>query len=113
MEADIEYPKVNKSAGTYRAALAAVIILSILLVLGVIGLAAGFVRQYRLYQSGGAAPASGAAASIQLAPGAHIVSATSDAGKLVLHIQTMEGGEVEIIDLATGKLTGEVKEGRK
>jgi hypothetical protein len=113
VEADIEDPKVSKSAGTYRAALAAVIILYILLVLGVIGLAAGFARQYRLYQAGGAAPADGAAASIRLAPGAHIVSATSDAGKLVLHIQTPEGGEVEIIDLATGKLTGDVKESGK
>jgi hypothetical protein len=83
-----------------------------LLVAGVIGLVAGFARQYRLYQAGGA-PAGSVAASIRLAPGAHIVSATSDAGKLVLHIQTPQGGEVEIIDLATGKLTGDVKESRK
>ena len=113
MEADIEDPKESKSAGTYRAALAAVIILSILLGLGVIGLVAGFARQYRLYQADRPTPAGSVSASIRLAPGAHIVSATSDAGKLVLHIQTMEGGEVEIIDLATGKLTGDVKESRK
>jgi len=37
-------------------------------------------------------------------------AASATRGKLVLHIQTPEGGEVEIIDLATGKLTGDVKE---
>jgi hypothetical protein len=50
-----------------------------------------------------------AAAVVTLAPGARIVSATTQAGKLVLHVDTPSGGEVEIIDLATGKLTGQVK----
>jgi hypothetical protein len=44
-----------------------------------------------------------------LAPGARIVSVSTDAGKLVLHVQTATGAEVEIIDLATGKLTAQVK----
>jgi hypothetical protein len=56
----------------------------------------------------GAVPA-GAAAVITLAPGARIVSATTEAGKLVLHVETPSGGEVEIIDLATGKQTGQIK----
>ena len=85
-----------RSSGTYRAALAAVIILSVLLVAGLVAVAAGFVRQYRLYQAHHAAPTagrhpSGAAASVILAPGAHIVSAATDAGKLVLHVQTPAG----------------------
>lgn len=56
-----------------------------------------------------AAMAAGAAATITLAPGARIVSASTDAGKLVLHVATPSGGEVEIIDLSTGKLTAQVK----
>jgi hypothetical protein len=79
--------------------------------LAVIALGVGFVRQYRLYQADQApAPAAGAA-SLQLAPGAHIVSAGSDAGKLILHVQTPAGGEVDIIDLATGKLTSRIEDG--
>ena len=53
--------------------------------------------------------APGAAAVLTLAPRARIVSASTDAGKLVLHVQTATGGEVEIIDLATGRLTAQVK----
>jgi hypothetical protein len=109
-----------RSSGTYRAALAAVIILSVLLVAGLVAVAAGFVRQYRLYQAHHAAPIAeasipdtGAATRVILAPGAHIVSAATDSGKLVLHVQTREGGEVDVMDLATGQLTAQVKDGPK
>lgn len=97
-----------KANGTYRATLAAVILLSVLLGLAVIALALGFVRQYRLYQADRNGPV-----SLQLAPGAHIVSANIEAGRLVLHVQTPEGGEVEIIDPASGKLVSRVKDGGK
>jgi hypothetical protein len=107
-----------RSSGTYRAALAAVIILSVLLALGLVAVAAGFVRQYRLYQARHPAPmaaapmaVTGAAASVILAPGARIVSAMTASGKLVLHVQTRSGAEVEIIDLNTGQLTAQVKDG--
>ncbi len=118
-----------KTTGTYRAALAAVIILSLLVVLAIAGVAAGFIRQYRIYHAARAEPPHGAlpftaalpvsadvpvnmaaAATIILTPGAHIVSATSDAGKLVLHVSTPKGNEIEIIDLATGRLTAQIKE---
>jgi hypothetical protein len=105
-----------RSSGTYRAALAAVIILSVLLALGLVAVAAGFVRQYRLYQARHPAPmvpmtVTGAAASVILAPGAHIVSAMTASGKLVLHVQTRNGAEVDIVDLDTGQLTAQVKDG--
>jgi hypothetical protein len=108
-----------RSSGTYRAALAAVIILSVLLVAGLVAVAAGFVRQYRLYQARHPAPMAAAAIAVEgsaavrvtLAPGAHIVSAAADAGKLVLHVQTQQGAEVDIVDLATGRLTAQVKDG--
>ena len=99
----------DRRAGPYRAALAAVIILSVLLVLAVIALVAGFVRQYRLFQ---ADQAPHMAVRVQLDPGEHLLSETTDSGRLVLHIQTPQGGEVEIIDLASGKLISQVKEGK-
>ncbi len=85
--------------------------MSALLVLALLGTIWGFVRQAGIVMANrGRAPLqTGAAAAITLAPGARIVSATTDAGKLVLHVQTPAGGEVEIIDLASGKLTGQVK----
>ena len=100
--------------------------MSTLFVLALLGTIWGFIRQAHIFmaakeqsareqskaQSKLAVPASippGAAASITLAPGARILSVTTDSGKLVLHVATPTGGEVEIIDLATGRLTGQVK----
>jgi hypothetical protein len=97
-----------------RTAVVIVIIMTVLLVLALLGVVWGFVRQARLLGDKPTASEqvqtpSSAAAMITLAPGARIVSATTEAGKLVLHVDTPAGGEVEIIDLATGKLTGQVK----
>jgi hypothetical protein len=102
-------------ATSRRAAWVLVIIMTTLLVLALLGTIWGFVRQSRIVMaaragSSAAANAAGSpAAVITLAPGARIVSATTEAGKLVLHVDTPSGGEVEIIDLATGKQTGQVK----
>lgn len=121
--ADIDKGDPKRTA-TYRAALAAVIILSVLLVVALVAVVAGFVRQARLYQASHAAasaapmaaiPLAGmpAAAEMTLAPGAHILSATTDSGKLVLHVHTPAGDEVDIIDLASGKLTSRITDGPK
>lgn len=97
--------------------------MSTFFVLALLGTVWGFLRQAHIFmaakeQSSAAAnapassdaPASaGVAARITLAPGARILSATTDAGKLVLHVATPTGSEVEIIDLATGRLTAQVK----
>lgn len=96
--------------------MAAVIILSLLVVAAIIAVVFGFVRQARIYSQGRAAPASvtapisSSAAAVQLAPGAHIISASTDAGKLVLHVTTPSGSEVDVFDLATGQLTSQVKD---
>jgi hypothetical protein len=95
-----------------------VIIMSTLFVLALLGTVWGFIRQAHIFmaakeQSKAAAPAvssvAAPAASITLTPGARILSATTDSGKLVLHVATPAGSEVEIIDLSTGRLTGQVK----
>jgi hypothetical protein len=110
----LHIPEVHQEATPgRRTALVLVIIMSALLVLALLGTVWGFVRQARIlmaHQAGAKAEASvpQAAATITLAPGARIVSATTDAGKLVLHVSTPSGGEVEIIDLASGKQTGRI-----
>jgi hypothetical protein len=92
-----------------------VIIMSTLLVLALLGTIYGFLRQAHIFLSASSAthaataPDAPAAATILLAPGARILSAQTASGKLVLHVATPSGSEVEIVDLATGKLTAQVK----
>jgi len=90
--------------------------MSTLFVLAILATVWGFIRQAHIFitakeqaKTGTPAGISSSAATITLAPGARILSATTESGKLVLHVATPSGGEVEIIDLATGKLTGQVK----
>jgi hypothetical protein len=105
-------------ATSRRTAWVIVIIMSTLFVLALLATIWGFVRQAHILLSARAAHAvavpaaaapADAAAVITLAPGARIVSVATSAGKLVLHVATPMGGEVEIIDLATGKRTGQIK----
>jgi hypothetical protein len=103
-------------ATSRRTAWVIVIIMSALFVLALLATIWGFIRQAHIFMAARAvagtpaatAPAD-AAATITLSPGARIVSASTDAGKLVLHVATPTGSEVEIIDLATGKRTGQIK----
>jgi hypothetical protein len=102
-------------ATSRRTAWVIVIIMSTIFVLALLGVIWGFVRQARIMMAAresrapaAAAPAD-AAAAIILAPGSRIVSASTDSGKLVLHVATPTGGEVEIIDLATGRRTGQIR----
>ena len=103
--------------------------MSTLFVLALLGTVWGFIRQAHIFMAAkeqsreqsqepsktavraptAAKAPPGAAASIILTPGARILSASTDSGKLVLHVATPNGSEVEIIDLATGRLTGQVK----
>ena len=63
--------------------------------------------------SAGSRPAQSAAgAAVQLAPGAHILSATIDARQAGAACPDAVWREVDIIDLASGKLTAQVKDGR-
>jgi hypothetical protein len=110
------HQEAPKPATSRRTAWVIVIIMSTLFVLALLATIWGFIRQAHIFMAARAAartPAvmapADAAATITLAPGARIVSASTDAGKLVLHVATPTGSEVEIIDLATGKRTGQIK----
>ena len=104
-------------ATSRRTAWVIVIIMSTFFVLALLATIWGFVRQAHIFMAARAAshtavsaPAPvGAAAVVTLAPGARILSASTDSGKLVLHVATPNGSEVEIIDLASGRLTGQVR----
>ena len=115
------HPQVPPPATSRRTAWVIVIIMSTLLVLALLGTVWGFIRQAGILMAAKEQPEAatnapvaakvprGAAASITLAPGVRILSVTTDSGKLVLHVATPAGSEVEIIDLSTGRLTGQVK----
>jgi len=97
-----------RRGSTYRAVLTAVIILSALFVAGIVALIFGFMRQYQIYRGGNHAgtgmTAETAPALIQLEPGARIVAVKTDASHLILQLATSKGDQVEVLDLATGKL---------
>jgi hypothetical protein len=110
------HSQIPPPATNHRAAWVIVIIMSTLFVLAILATIWGFVRQAHIFMAAKeqskitAGPAEvSAGATVTLAPGARILSATTESGKLVLHVATPAGSEVEIIDLATGKLTGQVK----
>jgi hypothetical protein len=90
--------------------------MSAFVVLALLGVIWGFVRQAQLFLAARAAHPSSAApagvpaiAGLRLPPGERIVSVSTDAGKLVMHVQTPGGSYVDIIDLATGNLTGQIR----
>ena len=110
------HQQAGPPAASRRTAWVLVIIMSTLFVLALLGTIWGFIRQARILMAAKAtenaqptAVGTAPAAVVTLAPGARIISASTEAGKLVLHVSTPSGGEVEIIDLATGKQTGQVK----
>jgi hypothetical protein len=110
-------PEVSASPdrpANYGAARVLVIIMSVLVALAFVAVVWGFIRQSRILMESRAtaaaqpvsAPAQG---GIVLPPGAKIVSSSTDAGRLVLRLQTPQGEEVRIIDLASGRQVQTIK----
>jgi hypothetical protein len=89
-----------------RAAWILVIIMTALLALALIAVVWGFIRQGRLLLQGRAQPA---ASALSLPPGARILSSSTEAGRLVLRLQTPQGEEIRIIDLASGRPVQTIK----
>jgi hypothetical protein len=98
-----------------RAAWVLVIIMTVLLALALIAVVWGFIRQGRILMQhrAGERPAATAPAlggGIILPPGAKILSSSTEAGRLVLRLQTRSGGEeVRIVDLSNGRLVQTIK----
>jgi uncharacterized protein DUF6476 len=105
---DIEAPADPKNTATYRAAKLAVIVLSALIILALIGLVVGFAVKL----SGKAHPAGAAAvpgSTILLPAGAKILKAETQPGRLILSVQGPGGDEIEIYNLEDGALITRIK----
>lgn len=90
----------------YRAAKYAVIVLTALIILALIGLVVGSVmklsgRSTKLLESG-------SGRTLALPPGARILSSESQPGRLILHVRSPAGDEIDIVNTDDGKLIGRV-----
>lgn len=95
-----------KSSASYRGAKAAVILLGVLLGLAFIMLVVGLVMKMSGHGPGGSADSP---AIFTLAHGATIVSTEVSDNRLVLHVHSSAGDEIDIIDTQSGRLIGQVK----
>ncbi|MEJ1970286.1 MAG: hypothetical protein WDN03_16905 [Rhizomicrobium sp.] len=105
---DIQTPADPKTAITYRAAKAAVIVLSALIILALIGLVAGAILKLSgrsTHVLGGTAGSS----AFVLPPGATIVGTDSQPGRLVLHVRSGAGDEIDIVSTDDGHLIAQIK----
>jgi hypothetical protein len=96
---------------SYRAAKLAVIVLSALIILALIGLVVGFAVKL----SGKARPAGAAAvpgSTILLPVGAKILKAETQPGRLIVHLQADGGEEIDIYNLEDGALITRIKSAR-
>jgi hypothetical protein len=103
----MEQPAGPQKTLAYRGAKFAVIVLSALIILALIGLVVGTVmklsgRSTHLIGRGGTS-------AFALPPGAKIVSAESQPGRLILHVRSPQGDEIDIIDTDDGRLISQVK----
>ena len=90
----------------YRGAKLAVIVLTALIILALIGLVAGAVmklsgRSTKLLDSG-------SSQTFALPQGAKILSSETQPGRLILHVRSPAGDEIDIINTDDGKLIGRV-----
>lgn len=86
--------------------------MTVLFLLALAGVIWGFVRQAGIYMAArdnGTVAATGPASVLNLPPGARIVSAQTEAGKLVVEVAAADGTQVDVIDLATGKLSFQLR----
>lgn len=108
---DIPAPVDEKRTIAYRAARLAVIVLSALIILALIGLVVGAVlklsgRSTHAMGGGGSGSDGGAFA---LPAGAQIVSTETQPGRLILHVRSGEGDEIDIVSTEDGRLIARIK----
>lgn len=114
---DIQAPVDEKQTLRYRTARLLVIILSALIILAVTALVVGGVMQLtghstRIFGSGkpvtpGAVAPVGAEA-FTLPPGAKVVKTESQPGRLILHVHSAAGDEIDIVDTSDGHLVSRI-----
>ena len=92
-----------KQSATYRGLLAVVIILGVLIVLGVGALIAGLIMR-----SGSKGSAASSTQAFTLDPGSTILSSDVSGSRLILHVKNETGEEVDIVDIADGRLVSRI-----
>ncbi len=103
---DMQAPADPKNTLAYRGAKYAVIVLSALIILALIGLVVGAVMKL----SGRSTHVMGGSdAAFVLPPGAKILTSDTQPGRLILHVRSPEGDEIDIINTDDGKLVVRVK----
>ncbi len=94
---------------SYRAAKLAVIVLSALIILALIGLVVGGIMKLSGHPARGATP--GAPTAFVLPHGAQILSTDSQPGRIILHVRSRAGDEIDILSTDDGHLIAQVKAG--
>lgn len=105
---DIDTPADPKSTFSYRAAKLAVIVLSALIILALIGLVVGGIMKFTGRSKPVFAGAGSAGAAFALPPGAKIVSSETQPGRLILHIHSGAGDEIDIVSTEDGHLIARI-----
>jgi hypothetical protein len=101
---DIE-PENLEVSPLHKGAKLAVIILSALIILALIALVVGGISTL----SRGKAKPAAKPSIFTLAEGARVIAMDSQPGRLILHIRTATGEEIDILDTSDGHLVGQVK----
>ncbi|HJW41010.1 MAG TPA: DUF6476 family protein [Rhizomicrobium sp.] len=102
---DIQAQADPRGTATYRAARLAVIVLTALIILALIGLAAGMMM--KLSGRGMSAPSTGSQAFV-LPVGARIVSTQTQPGRIILQVHSEHGDEIDILSTDDGHLVARV-----
>jgi hypothetical protein len=103
---DMDAPFDPKKTTSYKLMLAVVIILGVLIVIALGFLVMGLVAKGSPHS---APPDSTAAAAFALPPGARIVQTETQPNRLILHVHTPGGDEIDIIDTSDGHLISRIK----
>jgi hypothetical protein len=100
-------PLPENQTASYKAAKAAVIVLSVLIVMALVALVIGGISKL-----GGKTTRRADPASFQLPPGARIVEMQSQPGRLILRVRDRNGEEIDLIDTQDGHLVAQIKSTR-
>jgi hypothetical protein len=105
---DIQAQADPQSTLAYRGARFAVIVLSALIILALIGLVVGVAMKL----SGRSTPLSGGSQTLVLPQNSKILATEVQPGRLILHVRSPEGDEIDIVNTDDGRLIGRVMSAR-
>jgi len=103
----MEQPPDPRNTLAYRGAKFAVIVLTALIILALVGLVAGAVMKLSGRSTNLMGGSSGTA--YILPPGAKILSTDTQPGRLIIHLHSAQGEEIDIISIDDGHLIRQLK----